>query len=46
VHTLATLFGNREADLGAMLFWQYIAACITLPAALSGFLWLLNQALV
>jgi uncharacterized protein involved in tolerance to divalent cations len=42
VHTLATLHNNKEAEMGAMLFWQYLAACITLPAALSFFLWLLN----
>jgi len=42
VHTLATLHNNKEAEMGAMLFWQYLAACFTLPAALSFFLWLLN----
>jgi hypothetical protein len=46
VHTLATLHSNREAEMGAMLFWQYLAACITLPAALSFFLWLLNTPLM
>lgn len=42
VHTLATLHNNKEAEMGALLFWQYLAACVTLPAALSCFLWLLN----
>lgn len=46
VHTLATLHSNKEAEMGAMLFWQYLAACVTLPAALSFFLWLLNTPLM
>jgi hypothetical protein len=43
VHTLATLHGNKEAEMGALLFWQYLAACLALPAALSAYLWLLSK---
>lgn len=32
VHTLATLHQNREEEVGALLFWQYLAACLTVPA--------------
>lgn len=42
VHTLATMHGNREEEMAAMLFWQYLAACITMPAFLSFYLWLLG----
>ena len=42
VHTLATLYNNKEGEMGAMLFWQYLCCIVTLPAALSFFLWLLN----
>lgn len=42
VQTLAALHGNREEEMAAMLYWQYLASCVTLPAALTFFLWLLH----
>lgn len=38
VHTLATLHANREAASAALLFWQYLAALVALPAWLALFL--------
>jgi predicted permease len=37
-HTLATLHGNREAEMGSLLFWEYLASIITVPAWLCLFL--------
>lgn len=37
VHTLATMYRSRDAEVGATLFWQYLASCVTLPAALMAF---------
>lgn len=34
VHTLATISRCRDAEVGATLFWQYLASCVTLPIAL------------
>lgn len=42
VHTLATLYANREEEVAALLFWQYLTACLTVPGALMFFLWLLK----
>ncbi|KAF6264393.1 membrane transport protein-domain-containing protein [Scenedesmus sp. NREL 46B-D3] len=42
VHTLATLNSNREEEVGALLFWQYLASCVTTPACLMLFTWLLK----
>ncbi|WIA28427.1 hypothetical protein OEZ86_010972 [Tetradesmus obliquus] len=43
VHTLATLNSNREEEVGALLFWQYLASCITTPAWLMFYTWLLKS---
>uniref|UniRef100_A0A383VGS0 Uncharacterized protein n=1 Tax=Tetradesmus obliquus TaxID=3088 RepID=A0A383VGS0_TETOB len=43
VHTLATLNSNREEEVGALLFWQYLASCVTTPAWLMFYTWLLKS---
>lgn len=38
VHTLCTLNANREAEMGALIFYEYLAACVTVPLFLALFL--------
>ena len=38
VHTLCTLNANREAEMGALMFYEYLAACVTVPLFLAFFL--------
>lgn len=35
VQTLATLHRNGEAEISALLFWQYLGAVATLPLLLT-----------
>jgi predicted permease len=38
VHSMATMLRNREDDMAAMLFWEYLASAITLPCLMALFL--------
>jgi predicted permease len=38
VSTLCTLHGNREAEMGAIIFYQYILSVVTVPLFLALFL--------
>ncbi|GIL56864.1 hypothetical protein Vafri_12158 [Volvox africanus] len=44
VHSMATIFGNTEDEVAAMLFWQYVACLLTLPLAIGLMLQLLGPA--
>lgn len=30
-HTMATVRGNRDTEMGALVFWQYAGALVTMP---------------
>jgi hypothetical protein len=32
------MFGNREAEVGALIFWQYLVCLLTVPLCLALFL--------
>ena len=35
------MFGNHEAEMAALLFWQYMAAIVALPCLLAAYMHLL-----
>ena len=41
VQAIATMFGNHEREMAALLFWQYMAAIVALPCILSAYMYLL-----
>ncbi|KAJ9523516.1 hypothetical protein QJQ45_007208 [Haematococcus lacustris] len=38
VHAIATMYRNREDDLAALLFWEYLASIVSLPLLTALFL--------
>jgi auxin efflux carrier family protein len=38
IHTVAALHGNHESAVASMLFWQYLACVLTIPACVLVFL--------
>lgn len=44
LQTLAVLYGNRDVDLGQLMFWEYLACVVTLPPFLMLFLHLATSA--
>jgi predicted permease len=43
VHTMAAVHQNKEAEVSALLFWQYFASIVTLPPYLTLFLYLVGK---
>lgn len=41
IQAIVTMFGNHEAEMAALLFWQYMAAIVALPCLLSAYMHLL-----
>ena len=41
IQAIATMFGNHEAEMAALLFWQYMAAIVALPCLLAAYMHLL-----
>lgn len=38
VHSMATMYRNREDEVAVLLFWEYIASALTLPFVMMAFL--------
>jgi hypothetical protein len=38
VHAMSVVHRNREDDMAALLFWEYLGACITLPLLIALYL--------
>jgi len=38
MHTLCTMNGNREAEMGVLIFWGYLASLLSVPVCLTLFL--------
>ena len=43
VHTMSAVHQNKEAEVSALLFYQYLASVVTLPPYLSLYLYLVGK---
>ncbi len=44
VHTLSAVHQNHEAEVSAVLFWQYLISIVTIPPYLSLYLYMVDRA--
>lgn len=42
MQNIASMAGNREREMGSLIFWQYVVAFFAIPAWMVVFLWLMD----